>query len=69
MHDKIVPRDIGERPGLPEARDRAIDDVRLQALGGVVIDLKSLRHAATIGFNDDIRLRDQSVGRGAIAFL
>lgn len=72
---RVTPRDGMHRKVLFRHQDFArCDELSRISLpsgqvGDFTIDLKPLRYAATIGFNDDLRLRDQPVSRGAFAVL
>jgi hypothetical protein len=53
---------------LAEARDRAVDDARVDLGHGVVVDLEAMLHVGTIVFDDDVGL-GRELHEDLVAFL
>src|SRR6202000_1647645 len=67
LHDKIVARALPIRAGLPEAPDRAVDQIRLHRAQRFIVEPVALQLPDLVVLQHDVALRGQ-LAHDALAF-
>ena len=69
LHDRVVARPLGVRPGLAEAGDRAIDQPRIDRLQDFKIEPVARKRSYLVVLDQHIRLRNQAQDQFAAHFI